>query len=169
MSLILSSLYFVYLLIAKMDLSYISQVLFTIVSTQVSARLRQSYLQSILNRNITFHETKSSSGAVSLALSSHCNTVQSGLSDKFGLSVQNISTVVSAFVVAFVSQWKLTLVTATIIPATVLGVGITAVFDSKLEDLLNATNADAATTAEEILGSIRTVLALRATDKLLSK
>jgi ATP-binding cassette, subfamily B (MDR/TAP), member 1 len=157
MSLILSSLYFVYLLIAKMDLSYISQVLFTIVSTQVSARLRQSY------------ETKSSSGAVSLALSSHCNTVQSGLSDKFGLSVQNISTVVSAFVVAFVSQWKLTLVTATIIPATVLGVGITAVFDSKLEDSLNATNADAATTAEEILGSIRTVLALRATDKLLSK
>ena len=106
---------------------------------------------------MTFHETISTSGAVSLALSSHCNTIESGLSDKFGLSLQSTSTVFSAFVVAFVSQWKLTQVTSTIIPATVIGVGITAAFDSKLEDALNATKADAATVAEEILSSIRTV------------
>ena len=123
----------------------------------------------MLGHSVTFHELTSSSGAVSLALSSHCNTIQSGLSDKFGLSLQNISTVVSAFVVAFTAQWKLTLVTATIIPATVLGVGITSAFDSKYEDALNSTKAEAATLAEEILGSIRTALALRATDKLLVK
>jgi ATP-binding cassette subfamily B (MDR/TAP) protein 1 len=103
-----------------------------------------------------------------LALSSHCNTIQSGLSDKFGLSLQNISTIVSAFVVAFTSQWKLTLITATIILATVLGVGISA-FDSKYEDELDATNGEAAILAEEILSSIRTALTLRATDKLLVK
>ena len=106
---------------------------------------------------------------MSLALSSHCNTIQSGLSDKFGLSLQNISTVASAFVVAFTSQWKLTFITATIIPATALGVGITSTFDSKYEDALNATKAEAATLAEEILGSIRTAVTLRATDKLLVK
>lgn len=158
-----------YLFIGKLGLSYISQVIFAIVSTRIAARLRQLYLRSMLSRCITFHETSSSSGAVSLALSSHSNTIQSGLSDKFGLSVQNISTVISAFVVAFTSQWKLSLVTATIIPATVLGVGITSAFDSKFEDALNATKAEAATLAEEILGSIRTALALRARDKLLMK
>ena len=103
------------------------------MSTCITARLRQSYLHSMLGRSVTFHEITSSSGAVSLALSSHCNTIQSGLSDKFGLSLQNISTVVSAFVVAFISQWKLTLITATIIPATVLVIGITSAFDSKYE------------------------------------
>jgi ATP-binding cassette subfamily B (MDR/TAP) protein 1 len=80
-----------------------------------------------------------------------------------------MSTVLSTFIVAFTLQWKLTDVTATIIPATVIGVGSTAAIDSKLEDALNATNADGATAAGEILGSIRTVVALRATDRLLSK
>ncbi len=80
-----------------------------------------------------------------------------------------MSTVLSAFIVTFTIQWKLTLVTATIIPATVIGMGITAALDSKLKDARNATNADGATVAGEILGSIRTAVALRATDKLLSK
>jgi ATP-binding cassette subfamily B (MDR/TAP) protein 1 len=80
-----------------------------------------------------------------------------------------MSTVLSAFIVAFTIQWKLTVVTATIIPATVTGVEITAAIDSKLEDALNASNADGATAAGEMLGSIRTVVALRATDRLLSK
>jgi ABC-type multidrug transport system fused ATPase/permease subunit len=76
------------------------------------------------------------------------------LSDKFGLSLQSMSTVLIAFIVAFTIQWKLTDVTATIIPATFIGVGSTAAIDSKLEDALNATNADGATAAGEILGSI---------------
>jgi ATP-binding cassette subfamily B (MDR/TAP) protein 1 len=131
----------VYLFIVRLGFIYISQVIFAIVSTRVTANLRQLYLRSILGHSITFHETTATSGAVSLDLSSHCNTVQSGLSDKFGLSLQYISTIVSAFVVAFVSQWKLTLITATIIPGIVLGVGITSALDSKYEDALNATKA----------------------------
>ncbi|PVH87505.1 P-loop containing nucleoside triphosphate hydrolase protein [Cadophora sp. DSE1049] len=163
------TLYFVYLFVAKFGLAYISHVIFAIVSSRVTARLRHSYLCSMLGRSVTFHETSSSSGKVSIALSSHCNTIQSGLSHKFGLSLQSISTIISAFVVAFISQWKLTLVTATIIPAIVIGVGITSFFESRVEDSLNTTKADAATLAEEILGSVRTVLALRATNRVLDK
>lgn len=162
-------LYFVYLFIAKAILSYASMVSFSIVSTRVTASLRQCYLREVLHRDVTFHETVLSSGTVSIALSSHCNTIQSGLADKFGLSVQSMSTVAASFVVALTSQWKLTLVTATIVPAIVLVVGITSVFDSRLEEAINTTNAEAASVAEEMLSTVRTVRALNATGKLLRK
>lgn len=60
------------------------------------------------------------------------------------------------------SQWKLALVTATIIPAAVVAVGITSVFDEKQEESLNAINAEAATLADEVISSMRTVRALGA-------
>lgn len=167
--LIIYRLYFVYLFIAKAALSYVSMVSFSMITTRVTSSLRRRYLRAVLNHETTFHETVLSSGTVSLALSTHCNTIQSGLSDKFGLSLQCISTTAAAFIVAFTAQWKLTLVTATIVPAIVLVVGITAVFDSKLEDAINTTNADAASVAEEMLSTIRSVRALNATAKLLQK
>jgi ATP-binding cassette subfamily B (MDR/TAP) protein 1 len=109
-------------------------VSFSIVSARITAALRRQYLREVLHRDATFHETVLSSGTVCVALSSHCNAIQSGLADKFGLSLQSLSTVATAFVVAFTSQWKLRLVTATVDPAIVVVVGITAVFDSKLEE-----------------------------------
>lgn len=102
-----------------------------------------------------------------MGLSTHCNTIQSGLAEKFGLSLQSMSQVAAAFIIAFTSQWKLGLVTATVVPATVIIVGATATLESKLEESINSLNVDAATLAEEILGSIRTVRALGATEKLL--
>lgn len=140
---------------------------FTIISTRVTVSLRRRYLNALLHHNISFHETTLSSGDVSLGLSTHCNTIQSGLAEKFGLSLQSMSLVAAAFIIAFTSQWKLGLVTATIVPATMIIVGATATRESKLEESINAINADAATLAEEILGSIRTVHSLGATEKLL--
>ncbi|KAI9738848.1 MAG: hypothetical protein M1834_008355 [Cirrosporium novae-zelandiae] len=163
------TLYFVYLFLAKVVFSYVSMVVFSIVSTRVTATIRRLYFSSVLNQDIASHDMTTSSGAVSLGLSAHCSTIQSGLADKFGLSLQSISTVVAAFIVAFTSQWKLTLVTATIIPATVIIIGATAVFDSKLEESINLTDGDASAVAEEMLGSIRTVWALRAVPRLLAK
>lgn len=144
-------------------------VAFTITSTELTSRIRRRYLQSLLAQNIPFHETSSSSGSVTVALSSNSNAIQSGLSDKFGLALQEVSCLVTAFAVAFATLWKLTLVTATTIPATVLVVGITSVFDSKLEERINSVNSIAATNAEELFRFIRTVHALGAMDKLLLK
>ena len=141
---------------------------FTIISTRITVSLRRRYLSSLLHHTISFYETTMSSGEVSLGLSTHCNTIQSGLAEKFGLSLQSVSQVAAAFIVAFISQWKLGLVTATVVPATVIIVGATATWESKLEESINTINADAATLAEEILSSIRTVRALGATTKLLN-
>ena len=106
---------------------------FTIISTRITVSLRRRYLNSLLHYNISFYETTMSSGRVSLGLSTHCNTIQSGLAEKFGLSLQSMSQVAAAFIVAFISQWKLGLVTVTVVPATVIIVCATATWESKLE------------------------------------
>ncbi|EHK18460.1 uncharacterized protein TRIVIDRAFT_47399 [Trichoderma virens Gv29-8] len=156
------TLYFVYMFIAKAACTYIYMFLFTVVAASVNSAVRRKYLNVVLHQRIAYHETILTSGAVSLALSTHSNTIRSGLAEKFGLSLKSSSTVVAAFVVALHSQWKLALVTATIIPAAVVAVGITSVFDEKQEERLNAINAEAATLADEVISSMRTVRALRA-------
>lgn len=138
----------------------------SIVATNVTAAIRKRYLHAVLYQSITFHETILSSGEFNLALSTHSNAIRSGLGEKFGLSLKCVSTIVAAFVVALHSQWKLALVTATVIPAAVLAISITGAIDEKKEKDLNQVKAEAATAAEEVFGSIRTVRALGAEDKL---
>ena len=73
---------------------------------------------------------------------------------------------VSAFVVAFIRSWKYTLIVVYILPLVVLifalGVSVLAKFSKKFLDAL----AEAATVAEEIISSIRTVQAYGSYDKL---
>ncbi|PNP50362.1 hypothetical protein THARTR1_08966 [Trichoderma harzianum] len=156
------TLYFIYMFIAKAACTYIYMFLFTVVAASVNSAVRQRYVNVVLHQRIAYHETVLTSGAVSLTLSTHSNTIHSGLAEKFGLSLKSSSTVVAAFVVALHSQWKLALVTATIIPAAVVAVGITSIFDEKKEASLNAINAEAATLADEVISSMRTVRALGA-------
>ncbi|KAH8689602.1 ABC transporter type 1, transmembrane domain-containing protein [Talaromyces proteolyticus] len=121
--------------------------------------IQKKYFNIVLHQRIAYHETKLTSGAVSLALSTHSNSTRSGLAKKFGLSLKSASTVVATFIVALHSQWKLALVTATIIPAVIVAVGATCVFDEKKEESLNTIKAEATKLADEVISSIRTVRA----------
>jgi ATP-binding cassette subfamily B (MDR/TAP) protein 1 len=96
------------------------------------------------------------------------------------------SMLISAFVVAFSQQWKLTLVTATTLPAgkwscyvycgnadgcflVVFLVGLTVMFDQKLEAKILDIYSKAGGLAEEALGSVRNVVAFGAHEKLQAK
>ncbi|KAF2673407.1 P-loop containing nucleoside triphosphate hydrolase protein [Microthyrium microscopicum] len=163
------TLYFIYLFIARTGLTYISMLLFSVVATNITACLRKRYLSAVLHQSITFHETSLSSGEFSLALSTHSNSVRTALAEKFGMSLKCISTIVAAFVVALHSQWKLALVTSTVIPAAVVAISFTGAMDEKKETSLNNVKAAAATLAEELFSSIRTVRSLGAEGKLFAQ
>ncbi|KAK5995688.1 ABC multidrug transporter MDR5 [Cladobotryum mycophilum] len=151
--------------------AYISMVLFTIVSANVTSSLQQTYLRAVLAQRIAFHETKLRSGIVNEALSSHSNAIRSGLSDKFGMTVQHTSTIITGFVVALVSIWNLALAVASIVPAAVIVIGAISVFDEKLEQQIRAQKEEASTLAEEVFSSVRTVRSLgrAASDKMFEK
>jgi len=159
----------VYLFIAKLGLSYISMVCFTIVSTNVTSAIQKRYLAAVLNQRIAFHETKLRSGTISEALSSRSNAIRSGLADKFGMTAQHSATVATAFIVATTSVWNLSLAVASVIPAAVIVVGAVSVFDEKMDKQINSLKEEASTVANEIFTSIKTVRALGATEKLFAR
>lgn len=88
---------------------------------------------------------------------SHGKLIQSGTAEKFGMLFQAIATFAAAFIIAFISQWKLTLILICIIPALVLIVGFASVPDAKLETRILKIQAQAGSYAESIFGGIRTV------------
>jgi len=73
------------------------------------------------------------------------------------LTIQGVSTFVSAFVIAFAVQWKLTLITLAIVPSIIVTVGLCIGVDTKNEAQLLAIYSKAGLLAEEAFSTIRTV------------
>ena len=83
--------------------------------------------------------------------------MNNGISEKLTLTIQAISTFVSAFVVAFVVQWKLTLITISIVPTILIVTSVCVVIDTKNESQLLSIHSKAGLLAEEVFSTVRTV------------
>lgn len=83
--------------------------------------------------------------------------IQSGVSEKLGLVVQGVSAFISAFVLAFVTQWKLTLICCCIAPATLFVMGVSSTIEASIESKILQVHAQGGSFAESILSSARTV------------
>lgn len=163
-----NSLYFVYLFIAKFFLVYIHTSCFTITATRATRAIRLAYIRSLLRQDISYFDT-CTPGSVATSISNNADMIQTGLGEKVGVACQSIAMLTSAFIVAFTQGWKLTLVTATTLPAAVIAVGTTVALDARQEAKILAIYAKAAGLVEEALGSIRNVTALGANMKLRKK
>jgi len=104
-----------------------------------------------------------------MAITSSSNTIQLGISEKLGLFIQNTAMLFSAFVVGFIYNWELTLVTALILPITGAIYGTTVPIDIGIEKKIVAAYTKAAVVAEECLSTIRTINAFNAKPKLTKK
>jgi len=108
-------------------------------------------------------------GAVAVSITTHSNTVQMGISEKASTFIQGVAMLLSGFVISFVAHWKLTLVTATILPASILIYGISIPIDIRLEKAVIAAHEKAAELAEEVLTSVRTAKSFSAEKRLAVK
>ncbi|KAI5781280.1 P-loop containing nucleoside triphosphate hydrolase protein [Geopyxis carbonaria] len=160
-----STLYFVYLFIGKFTLVYLHTTFFTITATRMTRSLRLEYVRATLRQETAYFD-KCSPGSVATAISTNANLIQTGLGEKVGLASQGLAMLIAAFVVAFTQSWKLTLVTITTMPAVVILVGITVTIDQKLEAKILEAQSKAGGLAEEVLGSVRNVVAFGAGTRL---
>lgn len=85
------------------------------------------------------------------------NNVNNGISEKLTLTIQGLSTFVAAFIVAFAVQWKLTLITISIVPTIIVVTGICVGIDTKNESKLLGIYSKAGSLAEEVFSTVRTV------------
>lgn len=163
-----SSLYFVYIGIVRLVTIYLYGSLMTYVAYHLVRNIQHAHLRAAFSQEIGYYD-QGISGSISTQSTSNGVMIQSGVSEKLGLLVQAISTFMAAFVIAFISQWKLTLILVSMIPALLILVGGVGAFDAIINAKLFKTYGDAASYADSLFGGIRTVHAFNLQSKVMAK
>ncbi|KAJ5782032.1 ABC transporter [Penicillium paradoxum] len=160
------SLYFFIIGLCRFFLTYGYSTLFTLAAYRIARNIRRLYLKAGLSQEIAFFDA-GSSGSIAVQATSNGRLIQAGISEKLGLVVQGLSTFISAFVLAFVTQWKLTFICCCIAPATLLVLGTAATIEASIETKILKVQAKGGAFAESILSSTRTVHAFGLRNQLL--
>uniref|UniRef100_A0A8C0G035 p-glycoprotein n=1 Tax=Chelonoidis abingdonii TaxID=106734 RepID=A0A8C0G035_CHEAB len=133
----------------------------TSAATQ-TARIHQKFFFAVLHQEMAWFDT-SQIGTLNTRQTDDINTIHEVIGDKICIFVQFFTTFLTGIVIGFVYGWKLTLVILSVSP--LLAAAFLASFTTKE---LSA-YARAGSVAEEILTSIRTVVAFNGQMKALAK
>jgi ATP-binding cassette subfamily B (MDR/TAP) protein 1 len=148
--------------------TYLYASLLTYVAYHLTRNVRRTYLKAAFSQEIAFFD-RGMTGSVAMQATSNGKLIQSGIAEKMGIFVQSIATFVAAFVIAFISQWKLTLILLCLVPALLLTVGTLSVPDAKIETRILKIQAMAGGYAESILAGIRTIHAFSLRTRVVAK
>lgn len=159
-------LYFIYIGLARWVCVYIYAVLSTYSAYHMVRNIRRDYLRAALGQEIAFFDQNL--GSVSMQAMSNGNLIQAGITEKLMVCFQGAATAIAAFAIAFSVQWKLTLILMCIAPTLIVLMGIVAGLESKIEAEMLDVFSQAATFAENVLVTIRTVHAFDIRSRLMA-
>ncbi|KAL5044569.1 hypothetical protein BDW71DRAFT_185798 [Aspergillus fruticulosus] len=162
------ALYFVYLGIARLVLSYTYNTLLTYAAYRIVRNIRYAYLRAALSQEVAYYDF-GSGGSIAAQATSNGKLIQAGASEKIGLLFQGLAAFVTAFIIAFVVQWKLTLI-CICIPVVMIGTtGTIAAIEAGHETRILQIYAQANSFAEGILAGVKAVHAFGMRDSLVRK
>ncbi|KAI1808226.1 multidrug resistance protein [Daldinia bambusicola] len=162
------ALYFFIIGIGRFILTFAYSSLYTLAAYRIARNIRCLYLKAGLSQEVAYFDA-GTGGSIAMQATSNGKLIQSGASEKLGLIFQGISTFISAFVLAFVTQWKLTLITCCIAPATLLVMGVVSTIEASIESKILKIHAQAGSFAESVLSSVRTVHAFGLRHRLMKE
>ncbi|KAM0287414.1 hypothetical protein ACHAQH_000364 [Verticillium albo-atrum] len=105
-------LYMVYLFLARLCLTYISNLGFRMTSLRISAAIRLTYLRALFTLPISMLDMLPP-GQTAAIITTTASILQNGISEKMGQFFSSIATVVAGFCIALSYNWMLTLATST--------------------------------------------------------
>lgn len=108
-------------------------------------------------------------GAIASQVITNGNKINSGIAEKLSIIFQAMAQFFAGFIVALAVQWKLALITMSIIPAIFLIVGTIIPLDAVIEAKIMKIYSAAASLAEETFSSVKTVHAFWAHFKIMDK
>ncbi|KAL4898018.1 P-loop containing nucleoside triphosphate hydrolase protein [Aspergillus ambiguus] len=161
-------LYFVYLAIGMFFIIGLSTIGFVYTGDRVVQKIRVQYLRAVFRQNIAFFDTLGA-GEVTNRIVTDTNGIQNGISQPAASLVSGLSGFVTAFIVAYVKYWKLALICSSMLGAMVLLVGGLAIPTLAAQQKGLDVQGTASSLAENILDSVRTVVAFGAQDTLAKK
>ena len=159
------TLYFVYIAIGVAGTTYIYTCCFIISGENMSRRIREEYLKAIMRQNIAYFD-KLGAGEVTTRITSDTNLIQDGISEKVGLALSAAATFVSAFTIAFIKDWRLTLILSSILPAMFGSMGFISTYLQKFTKQTLEQYSTGGTLAEEVISSIRVTQSFGTQEKL---
>ncbi|XP_006303137.2 ABC transporter B family member 11 [Capsella rubella] len=148
---------FVYLGLGTLGAAFLQVACWMITGERQAARIRSTYLKTILRQDIGFFDVETNTGEVVGRMSGDTVLIQDAMGEKVGKFIQLISTFVGGFVLAFIKGWLLTLVMLTSIPLLAMAGAAMALIVTRASSRGQAAYAKAATVVEQTIGSIRTV------------
>ena len=144
------------------------QVCITISATRTTRSIRQAFLDHTLRQEIWYFD-RHDNGAIAVQATTNGNRIQLGIAEKLSLSISALSMFFSSFIVALSVQWKLSLITMSIIPVLLIVTGVCIMIDSIQETRITKIYSRAASHAQETLSSMRTVQAFWAQKKMVAR
>ncbi|KAF2434890.1 leptomycin B resistance protein pmd1 [Tothia fuscella] len=160
-----STMYMVYLGIARFALSYISMFSIRISGLRISARLRLAYLRALFKQPVTVID-ETSPGTIAARLTTNSNSIEAGISQQFSLAVQAIAFTLGLYIVAFIKSPILTLVASGTIPIVLITYMFALPFINKNYYTAEAIKDQASSLAFEVFESVRIVVAFGARGRL---
>ncbi|KAL4909548.1 hypothetical protein BDW74DRAFT_174750 [Aspergillus multicolor] len=162
------ALYFVYLGIARLVLSYTYNTLLTYSAYRIIRNIRHAYLRAALSQEVAFYDF-GTGGSIAAQATSNGKLIQVGSSEKIGLLFQGLAAFVTAFIIAFVIQWKLTLICICVPVATIVTMGTIASIEAGYETRILRIHAKANSFAEGVLSGVKAVCAFGMRDALVRR
>ncbi|KAL9950027.1 hypothetical protein D7B24_001160 [Verticillium nonalfalfae] len=162
------ALYFVYLGIGRFLLAYLYNSLLTYAAYRIIRNIRHVYLRAALSQEVAFYDF-GTGGSIATQGTSNGRLINGGIAEKLGLTFQGLSAFVTAFIIAFIVQWKLTLICLCIAPATIIVMGVIATIEAGHETKILEIYAQANSFAEGVLSSARAVHAFEMRARLVHK
>lgn len=95
----------------------INTYLFDLSGQRLVARVRKLALNTMMDQDIAFFD-KEKTGELTNRLSSDTQVLQSAVTTNISLALQNVTNIVGALILLFVTSWSLTLVMLAVIPGT---------------------------------------------------
>ncbi|XP_072268652.1 ATP-binding cassette sub-family B member 5-like [Pyxicephalus adspersus] len=160
----LFSLYYAGIGAGVLVCGYVQVSFWVLTAARQTRRMRRTFFHSVLSKDISWFDV-TKSGELNSRLTEDINKINDGIGDKVGHFLQNFSTFVAGLVIGLAKGWQLALVYMSTSPL----MAFSSAFCSKMLVSLTSKEltayAKAGAVAEEVLSSIRTVVAFGGQEK----
>ncbi|KAH8517134.1 hypothetical protein Peur_048355 [Populus x canadensis] len=151
------SLKFVYLGVGSAVGSFLQVACWMVTGERQAARIRATYLKTILRQDVAFFDKETNSGEVVGRMSGDTVLIQDAMGEKVGKFIQLVSTFIGGFIISFIKGWLLTLVMLSSIPLLVIAGAGLSIMIARMASRGQTAYTKAASVVEQTIGSIRTV------------
>lgn len=152
------AIYYIIIGCGVLVVGYGQVTFWAIAAERQSHRIRQAFFKNVVRQEIGWFDTHES-GELNTRLSDDINKIHAGIGDKLGSFWQWFSGFLAGFVIGFYYGWKLTLVILAISPLLAATGFVMNKLVGTMSSLELKAYAKAGAVAEEVLSSIRTVVA----------